>query len=378
MSQKASYFKLGLFVIIGTALALAGVAVLGAGAVFQRTIVAETYMEESVQGLDVGAPVRHRGVQVGKVSRIAFVGEEYKIPQVTQDGMNILASYVLVEMELDVSRRGTDRSEATFKAAIQSGMHVRMASSGLVGIVYLDLYFAPDAAAGPEITWEPRTLYIPSTRSMIAELTSTISTIAGQLEKAQLDVVAGEISQLVKTVESKVGAVDVEALQRDAGALLGEVRASNARLKEILDAPAIQATLDNLAATSGSLRKITGEGESDLGTFVKDLPEISARLKSSAAQIDDILKDDRTQKMMDGLAEASEIAPDAAAEVRRVAQRVGVLLRSQESDLQRIIQQLAKTAENLQRLTEDASKNPSRVIFGEPPPPTRPGTEERR
>lgn len=377
MSEKASYFKLGVFVLVTTALALAGVAVLGAGVLFRHTIVAETYLEESVQGLDVGAPVRHRGVVIGRVSRIAFVGEDYRLQPVIDGKANLLASYVLVEMELQTSRRGTDRTESTFASAVNAGLHARMASSGIVGNVYLDLYFAPDAGPGPELTWAPRSLYIPGTRSVIAELTSTVSAIADQLENAHLDVVAQDIGTLVKTFNQKVDQIDIARIQQDALAFIQEARDSNRRVQEILGAPAIQNTLDNLSKTSESLARISGGGEGDILAFLKDLPSISARLKTSSEEIEKLLKDERTTKMLDNLAQTSELAPDAVAEIRRTAQRLDTLLRSQESDIQTIVRQLAKAAENIQRLSDEAAANPSRLLFGDPPPRS-PSTPEKK
>lgn len=376
MSEKASYFKLGLFVIIGTALLLTGVGVLGAGAIFKKTIRAETYMVESVQGLDVGAPVKHRGVQVGKVSRIAFLGEEYDLPFRENGKLNLLRSYVYVEMELSVSRRGENRTIETFKSGVKSGMCARLASSGLVGNVYVDLYFPPDPPKPIELTWEPRSLYIPSTRSVIAELTATVSNIARQLEEAKIDEVVKNVDTLVQRFGEKMDAIDVAGMQRDVDSLISEVRESNAQVQKVLGNPDIEVTLKNLAATSGSLRKITGDGEGDLGKFIKDLPEVSARLKSSAVEIESILKDEKTKKMVDNLATTAEMAPEAAAEIRRVAQRLGVLLSSQQSDLEAIVRELRRTTENLERFSEEAAKNPSGVIFGEPPPAVRPGKKE--
>jgi len=46
--NKLSYFKIGLFVISATVLAVIGIIVLGVGSVFQRTALVETYIEESV------------------------------------------------------------------------------------------------------------------------------------------------------------------------------------------------------------------------------------------------------------------------------------------------------------------------------------------
>ena len=70
MRSNSSYFRLGLFVMTGVALLVAGIIVLGAGAMFNKTIAIETVTTESVDGLDVGAYVKFRGVPIGTVAKI--------------------------------------------------------------------------------------------------------------------------------------------------------------------------------------------------------------------------------------------------------------------------------------------------------------------
>ena len=54
MSQKANYFKLGLFVIGAIVALIAVLLIIGTGRFFERRITIETYFKESVQGLDIG------------------------------------------------------------------------------------------------------------------------------------------------------------------------------------------------------------------------------------------------------------------------------------------------------------------------------------
>ena len=82
MSAQANYYKIGLFVVIAIVLTIGFVVVLGAGSLFQKTIIVETYINGSVQGLTVGSPVKFRGVPIGKVkgNQCSLLGLSNEIP----------------------------------------------------------------------------------------------------------------------------------------------------------------------------------------------------------------------------------------------------------------------------------------------------------
>jgi hypothetical protein len=98
MNAKSSYFKLGLFVLGAVLLGVAGILVLGAGALMRETIDLETYLDESVQGLSVGSPVKERGVQIGIVKEIDFARNSYALNS-EEDPKNY-GRYVVVKMSL--------------------------------------------------------------------------------------------------------------------------------------------------------------------------------------------------------------------------------------------------------------------------------------
>ena len=129
MSAKASYFRLGLFMILGVALLVGGVIVLGAGSLFKETVAAETFFDESVQGLGVGSRVRFRGVEIGTVSHIGFLRRKYPDSSWAKDPS--FAKYILVEMELDPAQLpipGTTGMRQRLSDAVESGLRLRMAS----------------------------------------------------------------------------------------------------------------------------------------------------------------------------------------------------------------------------------------------------------
>src|SRR3954452_17571378 len=103
--NSARYFRLGLFVLAGVALLVAGVVTLGAGVFARKAVAAETYLDEPVTGLEEGSPVRYRGVKVGRVKAIRFASAEY--PAEGPNGLH--TRKILVELSLDadvVSRSG--------------------------------------------------------------------------------------------------------------------------------------------------------------------------------------------------------------------------------------------------------------------------------
>src|SRR5690242_9928034 len=78
MTGHRAHFRLGLFILLALLALIALVIVLGAGSLFRKDLVAETYFNESVQGLDVGSKVLFRGVLVGNLTKLSFTYVKYE------------------------------------------------------------------------------------------------------------------------------------------------------------------------------------------------------------------------------------------------------------------------------------------------------------
>src|SRR5688572_3049771 len=70
MAAPTNHYKLGLFVLLGLAAAIAALVAVGARSMKKDTVSYHTYFNESVQGLEVGSPVKFRGVTIGHVKQI--------------------------------------------------------------------------------------------------------------------------------------------------------------------------------------------------------------------------------------------------------------------------------------------------------------------
>jgi paraquat-inducible protein B len=66
MSKQASKSLIGAFVIGALALVVAGTVIFGSGKLFRKAFKNVMFFEGSVKGLQIGASVVFRGVQIGK------------------------------------------------------------------------------------------------------------------------------------------------------------------------------------------------------------------------------------------------------------------------------------------------------------------------
>lgn len=373
MAREISYFKLGLFVIGGVTLLLIGVIAFGAAAMLRETIVVETAVPESVEGLDTGAAVKYQGVTVGKVSRIDLALWRYRTGEPQKD--LAISKYVVLEMALRRDMIPADNSydfEEKLRSAVTSGLRARIASSGLTGPVYIELvYLSPEQFPVPEIAWEPVHLYIPSAPSIMTQVVSGVQALADTLQKIRLAELVDHADMLVIQLSHTVDELQVPVLRDKALTLLSQANESAERLKGILASPSIDQTLDNLSATSADLKTYVGSDQ--VKAFIGDLPQISSKLRTSVARIDEVLASPQFQQMIDGLATTADSAGPAAVELRRVLRQISEILTSQGQDIQAIIAGLRDFVENAAEVAEDAKNNPSRVLFGEPPPRTRIG-----
>ena len=116
MSEKASQFRIGLFVIVGVTIVLAGLFVFGIRSAFQPTYMFETYSTANVEGLSVGSIVTLRGVAVGKVTEIGFSWNLYD----TVQPACVVVRCAVKQRITPVKWRGDMTKE--FEAVIQGGL----------------------------------------------------------------------------------------------------------------------------------------------------------------------------------------------------------------------------------------------------------------
>lgn len=341
MEENKRYFRLGLFVVVTIITAVAILFILGGRSLFQPTFIFETYFNESVAGLEIGAPVRFRGVPLGTVSEILGSSAEYESRVAFADRRN----YIVVRAKVGVSREQVEQLGREASEYVKRGMRAQTQLAGITGQQYLALDFL-DAQKYPPLPfdWKPKYQYLPSAPSLTGEIIGSAQRFLASLNEADIQKLGQNLNKLVMTVNEKASALPVGELSAEARDLLKATRltvthidqalaagraedtmrklnsASN-RLDGLLADPALQRTVDNFGAVSVRLRKIAESGELD-----------------------------RLVKHLEGAAE-----------------RLDGLIGDNQYEVRVIVQDLQATAANLRELSETIKRYPAGALIGGPP-----------
>ncbi len=335
MSAKANYFKIGVFVLSSAALALVGIIVLGAGALFEPSIMMETYVDESVQGLDVGAPIKFRGVKIGTVKQIDFVGHRYQ-SQVAEEQLSRYANYVAIIGAIHRIPDGLTEEQRAAKRKEQyaAGLRVRLASQGITGVVYLEADFLDPQQYPPlEIPWETKAIYVPSAPSTTTVLGHALGNIARDLSQANVHQIAEHLDALVLATTRLISQANLEEFRGRAGEVLTELQGTLQDTRRLVNGTEVKKILSDAAVTAGEARQ-----------FLADLSPASKHIRTAA-----------------------ETLPITMARLDKSVRRVDVLLSNKSQDVEEIVENLRVVSENLRELTKNAKRYPSYVLFGEPP-----------
>ena len=346
--QKLSYFKIGLFVIVASIIAVIGVILLGVGSVFQHNALVETYVDESVQGLDVGSAVKFRGVPIGKVETITLTSAEYGTRK----------RYVLVRIGIAPTMFQfalSEPNQAGFKLEVERGLRLRLAAQGLTGVAYIEADYAdPQRNPALEIDWQPHYPYVPSTRSRITQLSESLEKILRSLENVDIGRLVDGMEKSLGVITKVVESVKFDKLSGEAVAFLSEVRETNRQLKELVGGQELKSAASDAAAAAKSARAIISSAEKPMQQLLADLPQASESMT-------------RLIKRLDAL---SGDLPESNAQLRQSLRRLNRMLASQQNEIQNTVENIRMISENVKELSEDSKRFPAQAIFGAPPPPS--------
>ena len=246
MATGTNRWKLGLFVLVGAAVALASLIVLGAHSFGRSSVRYVSYFDESVQGLDIGSSAKFRGVPVGRIASI----------EIAPDRRHIEVAVELDPAQLERLKSGAPRSEAPAGAgALLPDLRAQLASAGITGLKFVLLdYFDPQRYPVPRLPFPTPAQYIPAVPSLLQNLEDSVSESADQLP----DMTAAA-ARALSSLDAILGEVDRERLPERAGESFQQATSALHALEQALtaiDAAGLsRETRRTLAAFDGSLAR---------------------------------------------------------------------------------------------------------------------------
>ncbi|OGV38403.1 MAG: hypothetical protein A2020_15205 [Lentisphaerae bacterium GWF2_45_14] len=188
---EANKYKLGIFVVTGFFLFLLCLFMLGLSEVFKEKATLVTLFQESVQGLDIGSPVKYKGVPIGKVKRISIRTDD---------------KLIKVDMEIrlsgfDVAKNGTPDDDDYFyefmKKEIAEGLRCQLNYAGITGMKYVEIDYLHKSSLDmepPPGLVEAKGLYIPAAPSIFKDMLNLINTSLEKIAKVPFDKISTELS----------------------------------------------------------------------------------------------------------------------------------------------------------------------------------------
>jgi phospholipid/cholesterol/gamma-HCH transport system substrate-binding protein len=257
MAAPTNHTKLGLFVLLGIAAIIAVVVTIGARSMKKETVVYHTFFNESVQGLEVGSPVKFRGVTIGHVSGIEIAPDHRHVE-------------VLEELDAtDIRRMGLvegDTKKARF--LIPPDLRAQLGSQGITGVKFISIdFFDAKSNPPPPLSFPLPDHYIPAAPSMMKNLEDTITKAMDRLPELVDAVVAitGRVDRMVAQLEKDDVTGKAASTLGHADEVLTNLNATMKKLDKANIPEKASATIDDLHVAVGKMNKVLDRIDGDKG-----------------------------------------------------------------------------------------------------------------
>lgn len=330
MSARANPTAIGAFLIGAAALLVGGAAVLASTSWFEQRTVFVSFFSESINGLELGAPVKYQGVPIGTVTEVAIqidrVGKTFQVP---------------VQYEIDLKKLQTPRGgfvnledASVRREQIADGLRVQLQMESMVtGQLYLELSYDPEANP-PEL--EARVTEHPELPTK-ASLMAALGTGAGS--------VVADVVKVLFQVNEMLAEIDMPEIN-------AAVVATAQSVQRLVDAPEIRAALRDLPVATSQVTRTMVAMEHLAITADSAVGPVAVQAERATTELTSTLQAlRRTLEQTEGL-----LSTDSG---------IGF-------ELQGALASLKEAADALQLLVTTLEQSPDILLRGKKPPEPRP------
>jgi phospholipid/cholesterol/gamma-HCH transport system substrate-binding protein len=327
MPSQRTKLIVGLFLAGGIGLVLVAVIWLGTSRYLEKGRYYVTYFNESVQGLDKDSPVKYRGVPIGRVVEISVAPDSK-----------------LIKVVLKIESGQT----------LGPDMVAQLKVVGITGAMFveLDQKKPGEQDRSPKLTFPSEYPIVASKPSEIAELLRGVDEIINNIKSLDMAGISDRVKGNLDQIEMAIVDLNVKGLSKKAESSLDSFN----RVLDNQKWDRILASADNSAQ---SLNELLGKANATV-----------ERANKLLVQIEGITVESR-DKIMAALSDFKRSMENA----NLVLEKGIVLLNSTDATLFSLRQHLLVTAQNMERTSENLNRlsdilaaQPSQLLFGEAPP----------
>ncbi len=326
---RAQKVRLGIFVTVGVTALVVAVAVLAGtklGKKHDHYSVRFSEGSESLNGLEVGAPVKYSGIRVGRVDSLAVDPKD--------------VSVLVITLSLNA---GTPVAEET-KASAEG--------QGITGLKYIEL----SRGARTSRVRSPGEV-IPAGPSLFGNLTDKAAVISQKVE-----VLVDNLNELTAPqMRARVSAL-LDNTNRLVSAAEATVSENRGNLRELTSKFAqataqVEALSRDLRGTAGRVNATLDGAQPRLQKLLEDTAALAGELRRSREQLDQALAAAR-------VALGDEGAAKTVRSVDKLVERGTLILTQSQEDLDQTMRHLKETSENLSAFSQRIKEDPSLFLRG--------------
>jgi paraquat-inducible protein B len=329
---RANPTVIGAFAVGAIGLLIVAAFVFGSGKIFSTRPRAVVFFQGSLQGLNVGAPVNLRGVQIGTVSDIRLDLDV----KTMQPSVPVYLAFDTDRFALTDLPSAALKGQQPLKIAIANGLHARLTTQSLVtGQLLVELDLDPEEPRNL-VGADPSTIEIPTSQSDIEKL-----------KRALMELPLAEIADKALLLLSHAD--------------------------QVLSSPEIPKLLESLVALAGNANGLVSDTRSGVGPVIDDVRETArASREALGAAQQAMLKMETTlttanQVMASDVREAVKTATAALQRAEKVMTDADSLIAAsspQRYDLNEALKNLTATSRSLRLFSDELQRRPNAMLMG--------------
>ncbi|MDB6170291.1 MAG: Mammalian cell entry related domain protein [Verrucomicrobia bacterium] len=331
MKTKFSPAVVGAFVLGGFALIIIGLLSFGSVSFFSKPQRFVVYFDESIHGLDLGSPVKLRGVRVGRVVDLNVRYDKDKnhsvVVVVCEFSKNMVTD--TSGSVIDVSQRGE------MAILVDRGLRAQLGVLGLAtGLLFVELDFMdPKEFPVDNRLTDPRYPVVPAMPSAISEFQASVSEILANLQKVDFAGISVELKTVLVSAHRQIDGLDLKGV-------VAQWKQTGVAVEAAATAPEIKQTFANLNAAVTDLRTVLAKLDTQVMPAGRELQETLAQAKTTLESFN-----------------------AAANDARKFIAAQGGL----GDEVTHTLAQLRDAADAVQRLADFIERNPNALITGKKP-----------